>query len=399
MNSRFIGGILLIVGTSIGAGMLALPVGNAAVGFWQSSFFLVLCWVLMTLGAFFILEVNLYLSSGKNMISMADKTLGKPGLFFTWLSYLFLLYTLLCAYISGGADVLGGLLNKLGINPPSWVLITLFTLLFGLVVYGGIRKVDLLNRGLMFAKLAVYFILILLIAPFIQIENLQGGHARYITSSMMLLMTSFGFAIIVPNLRDYFNDDIKTLKRVLLIGSLIPLLCYIAWDAVIMGSLPPRGPDSLATLMHSEHTTSSLAAMLSSRVDSTTISSLFNFFTSVCMLTAFLGVSLCLLSFLSDGLNLVTQGKQGLGLFLLTFLPPVLFVIYWPGAYIHALQYAGFFCVILLLLLPACMSLFGRKHFATRFIVPGGKFSQLSVIFCALALTTYEILNIILYNI
>lgn len=399
MNSRFIGGILLIVGTSIGAGMLALPVGNAAVGFWQSSFFLVLCWVLMTLGAFFILEVNLYLSSGKNMISMADKTLGKPGLFFTWLSYLFLLYTLLSAYISGGADVLGGLLNKLGINPPSWVLITLFTLLFGLVVYGGIRKVDLLNRGLMFAKLAVYFILILLIAPFIQIENLQGGYARYITSSMMLLMTSFGFAIIVPNLRDYFNDDIKTLKRVLLIGSLIPLLCYIAWDAVIMGSLPPRGPDSLATLMHSEHTTSSLAAMLSSRVDSVTISSLFNFFTSVCMLTAFLGVSLCLLSFLSDGLNLVTQGKQGLSLFLLTFLPPVLFVVYWPGAYIYALQYAGFFCVILLLLLPACMSLFGRKHFATGFIVPGGKFSQLLVIFCALALTIYEILNIILYNI
>ena len=32
MRSRFIGGILLIVGTSIGGGMLALPVANAAVG-------------------------------------------------------------------------------------------------------------------------------------------------------------------------------------------------------------------------------------------------------------------------------------------------------------------------------------------------------------------------------
>jgi len=32
-NSKFIGGILLIVGTSIGGGMLALPVSTAEVGF------------------------------------------------------------------------------------------------------------------------------------------------------------------------------------------------------------------------------------------------------------------------------------------------------------------------------------------------------------------------------
>ncbi|ASQ45023.1 Tyrosine-specific transport protein [Legionella clemsonensis] len=101
MKSRFIGGILLIVGTSIGGGMLALPVANAATGFWQSSFFLLICWGAMTLGALFILEANLYLPPGKHMVSMAASTLGKPGLLIAWLSYLFLLYTLLSAYISG----------------------------------------------------------------------------------------------------------------------------------------------------------------------------------------------------------------------------------------------------------------------------------------------------------
>ncbi len=39
MHSRFLGGILLIVGTSIGGGMLALPIANAASGFWTSSLF------------------------------------------------------------------------------------------------------------------------------------------------------------------------------------------------------------------------------------------------------------------------------------------------------------------------------------------------------------------------
>ena len=393
MRSRFIGGILLIVGTSIGGGMLALPVANAAAGFWQSSLFLLLCWSVMTLGALFILEVNLYLPPGKNMVSMAAATLGTPGSLLAWLSYLFLLYTLLSAYISGGADVFGGLLKQLNIHASAWQLTTLFTLVFGLVVYGGIHQVDLLNRGLMFAKLGIYFILTIMISPFIQFENFQGGHVRYITGSIMILITSFGFAIIVPNLREYFNDDLRTLKKVVLIGSLIPLLCYLAWDAVIIGTLPSQGEHALITLMQDEHTTSSLANMLSNTVHNNVISSLFNFFTSICMLTAFLGVSLCLISFLGDGLKMSQQGKQGFGLFLLTFLPPLLIVIYYPGAYISALSYAGFFCVILLLLLPALMSYFGRKNFAPTYIVPGGKACQLLVIGCSLVLMLVALLT------
>ncbi len=325
----------------------------------------------MTLGALFILEANLYLPPGKHMVSMAAATLGIPGLFVAWLSYIFLLYTLLAAYISGGADVFGNLFSKINVPINEWQASTLFTILFGLVVYGGIRRVDLLNRGLMFGKLAVYFILIVLITPHINFTHFQGGHFQYITGTVMILITSFGFAIIVPNLRDYFNDDIKTLKQVVLIGSLIPLLCYLAWDAVIMGSLAANGDHGLVALMHDEHTTSALATTLSNTVQNSVISSLFNFFTSICMLTAFLGVSLCLISFLADGLNMAQEGKQGFGLFLLTFIPPLLIVIYYPGAYIHALSYAGIFCVILLLLLPALMTLYGRKNFraATKSLV------------------------------
>lgn len=386
MHSRFIGGILLIVGTSIGGGMLALPVANAATGFWQSSLFLILCWVIMTLGALLILEVNLYLPPGKNMISMAQATLGKPGLIAAWVSYLFLLYTLLAGYISGGADVLGGLLKLINIIPGEWVLAVAFTLVLGAVVYGGIRQVDLLNRGLMFAKLGAYIILVILIAPYTQVANFTTGSFQYVTATFMILITSFGFAIIIPNLREYFNDDIKALKRVILIGSLIPLLCYLAWDAVIMGSLPAQGDNGLIRLMHDEHTTSSLAHILANTVHNPLISTLFNFFISICMLTAFLGVSLCLISFLGDGLKMAQKGRQGLILFLLTFLPPLIVVIYYPGAYLHALNYAGFLCVILLLLLPALMSYTGRKRYFSPYIVPGGKLLQVCMIVISLML-------------
>jgi tyrosine-specific transport protein len=392
MNSRFIGGILLIVGTSIGAGMLALPVANAATGFWQSSLVLILCWAVMTCGAFFILEANLYVSSGKNMISMAYATLGRYGLVAAWVSYLFLLYTLLSAYISGGSDVLSALCHKMGIHLQDWQASTLFTLLFGFIVYGGICAVDYANRVLMFGKLAIYCILVVFIAPHVTIDNLQGGTIAMVGSSIMILITAFGFAIIVPNLREYFDDDIPTLKKVIFVGSLIPLICYLAWDAVIMGALNTTGEQGLSALMHSEHTTSHLAALLSNAVQSPLISALFNGFTSICMLTAFLGVSLCLYSFLADGLKLRDSKGHGLGLFVLTFAPPLLIVIYYPGAYIHALSYAGIFCIVLLLLLPALMCYFGRKRFKAVFQVPGGAVTQGILVMISIALLAHELL-------
>ncbi|KTD52498.1 tyrosine-specific transport protein [Legionella quinlivanii] len=380
MNSRFIGGILLIVGTSIGGGMLALPVANAATGFWQSSLFLLFCWALMTLGALFILEANLYLPPGKHMVSMAEATLGVPGLLVAWLSYLFLLYSLLAGYISGGADVFSSLLSYINIHLREWQAIVLFTFIFGMIVYGGIKKVDLFNRLLMFGKLGAYCILVLLIAPHVKPAHLVSGDYRFITGTVMILITSFGYAIIIPNLRDYFNDDLKTLRKVILIGSCIPLFCYLAWDAIIMGTVPTEGNQGLAVLLHDDHTTSALADILSRTVNSQLITSIFNFFTSICMLTAFLGVSLCLISFLADGFKVEQKGRAGLMLFILTFLPPLLLVIYSPGIYIRALNYAGIFCVILLLLLPALMTVYGRKRYAGRYTVPGGAITQWLVI-------------------
>lgn len=395
MRSRFIGGILLIVGTSIGGGMLALPVANAATGFWQSSLFLLVCWAFMTFGAFFILEANLYLPRGKHMVSMAAATLGNYGSLVAWISYLFLLYTLLSAYVSGGSDVLNSLLFKLGIPLKEWQASTLFTLLFGLIVYGGIHFVDYANRALMFGKLAVYLILVVLIAPYIEVSNFQQGNIHYIAGTIMILITSFGFAIIVPNLRDYFNDDIHQLKKVIFIGSLIPLICYIAWDAIILGSLPSTGDQGLKSLMNNPHTTSALAHLLSDKVHNKTISALFNFFTSICMLTAFLGVSLALFSFLADGLKMREKGRHGIGLFALTFIPPLLLVLYYPGAYIHALGYAGIFCIILLLLLPALMCYFGRKRYHSPFLVPGGTLAQIIVIVGSVLLLINELWNIV----
>jgi tyrosine-specific transport protein len=396
-NSKLIGGILLIVGTSIGGGMLALPVSTAEVGFGNSLFFLFFCWLVMTAGALLVLEVNLRLPAGSNMISMAKSTLGLPGQIIAWITYLFLLYTLLAAYISGGSDVFNGILHKANIDLPNWITSIIFTALFSFVVYKGIRSVDYVNRGLMFGKLGVYVLLVAIISPHVSPVGLVGGSARAFTGTLMILVTSFGFASIVPSLRDYFDNDIRTLRRVILFGSLIPLFCYIVWDAVIMGVVSREGTNGLIALMNSEHATSGLTEALNQSVQSQWISGFFGFFTSICMVTAFLGVSLGLFDFLADGLKLKKSGNEGKYTLALTFLPPLAVVLFNPGIYLHALSYAGICCVILLLLLPAIMAWKGRKTCilapSESHMVPGGTPSLSLIGFIAIGLLIIAIMN------
>ncbi len=398
LNSKVIGGTLLIVGTSIGGGMLALPVSTAEVGFGNSLFFLIICWLIMTSGALLVLEVNLRLPPGSNMVSMAKSTLGLPGQIIAWITYLFLLYTLLAAYISGGSDVFNALLQKINIHLPAWITSFIFTLIFSLVVYKGIRSVDYVNRGLMFGKLGVYVLLVAIISPHVSPNSLTGGSASAFTGMLMVLITSFGFASIVPSLRDYFADDIPALRRVILFGSLIPLFCYIVWDAVIMGVVAREGNNGLIALMSSEHATSGLTEALNQSIHNQWISGFFGFFTSICMVTAFLGVSLGLFDFLADGLKLQKKGNQGKYTLALTFLPPLAIVLFNPGIYLRALSYAGVCCVILLLVLPAIMSWQSRKNgiLATneqQVMLPGGTLSLSILGFIGLGLLVLAMIN------
>ncbi|MCC5791162.1 MAG: tryptophan/tyrosine permease [Legionellaceae bacterium] len=373
-QSKLIGGILLIIGTSIGGGMLALPVATAEVGFVNSVFFLFACWLVMTVGALLVLEVNMRLPVGSNMVSMAQSTLGFPGRVVAWFTYLFLLYTLLAAYISGGSDVFASLLAYARLPVSAAVAAGMFTLIFGLIVYAGMRAVDYVNRALMFGKLGVLLLLMLIISPHVHWQWLDGGRVQAITGSLMILITSFGFASIVPSLREYFNDDVVTLRKVILWGSLIPLVCYIAWDAVIMGTIAREGQYGLLQLMNSAHATSGLTEALHQAVHNSWIGGFFALFSSICMLTAFLGVSIGLFDFLADGLSLKKSGLQGKSILLLTFTPPLLLVLVSPGIYLQALRYAGMCCVVLLLFLPALMAWRGRRMATDSLVlVPGGR--------------------------
>ena len=372
MNVKQLGGILLITGNAIGGGMLALPLATAQAGFINSALFLLACWAIMLTGALLILEVNLWFPRHSHLISMARATLGTLGEIIAWLCYLFLLYSLLAAYIAGGSDFLQGLLQKKDIHFATGITATLFVLILGAVVYKGIRSVDLLNRILMCVKLLIFCLLVLFLFPFISIKQLGQGELHHLSASLTIIITSFGFAAIIPSLRSYFHSNIRQLRQVIFFGSLIPLICYILWIGAIMGVIPI---DKLSSIAHTGDATSRLTNTLSHLLNNNIITFLAWVFTSICLATSFLGVGISLFDFLIDGLRLKPTDKNKIIVHLLSFLPPLIIVLFYPSAFMAALNYAGIWCASLLALLPALMAWSGRYHqqIVSPYRVIGGK--------------------------
>lgn len=377
MDFKLFGAILLVAGNAIGAGMLALPIATAQLGFGGALILLCVSWFVMTTGALLLLEVNLWLPQNSNIISMAKATIGPIGQVVAWVAYFLLLYSLLCAYIAGGSDLFHNLLLKSGIDIPLYVSAILFTVIFGTVVYLGMRSVDYSNRVLMMVKFAAYFLLVILLIPFVSTTKLAASNLSHLTSASALTVTitSFGFAAIVPSLRVYFHGDAKKLKTAIIVGSLIPLICYAIWDAVIMGVIPLDGSNGLSAMMHSQSAASDLANTLSAIASRSSVTLFTKLFTSICILTSFIGVGISLADFLADGFQLEKSGLKSLFIHAVTFLPPLVIVLFFPDAFIKALEYAGVYCITLLVLLPAWMAWHGRyyKPIHKGFKVYGGR--------------------------
>ncbi len=373
--NKTIGGILLVAGTAIGGGMLSLPITTAQSGFLYSTLLFIICWALMTFTAFLTLEVNLCFPKNSHMISMAKHTLGKPGEIIAWTAYLLLLYSVVSAYIAGGQDVFHGLLQSMGLKVPMALCGIVFVVLFGSIVTRGVRHVDLVNRFLMMIKLGAIFALIIFIGMHASPEHYVQGKLSFVLSATSIAILSFTFSPLIPTLRSYFDDDVQKLRGVILMGTLLPLVCYTAWNAAIFGSVPVAGEFGLERLMQHQQPITGLLESIQHYVPSTKIAFITKIFTSICILTAFVTVTLSLSDYLADGFRVAKEGWGKTFIMGMTFIPPLLITLFYPRVFIVFLSFAGLCCIFMFALLPSLMAWVCRyrKNMTMPYQVIGGK--------------------------
>lgn len=345
MKSKVIGSMMIVAGTAIGAGMLAIPIVTAKLGFALSALLLVACWAAMTTTGFLILHVNLAFEEHSNFSTMARHTIGYAGRLLTWIFFFLLLYALTAAYMTGGASLLNHMAPWLSAKMSA----LLFTIILGTFVYMGVQSVDYANRILISLKAISLVLMVVFLFPHVHLSNLllPPTSEKGWLFALPILITSFGFQTVIPNLRDYLHSDVKKLKRVIWVGSLIPLAIYLLWEMAILGAVNGLTPQM--TLVE-------MISTISSQLHSSWLGFLVDLFTDVALTTSFLGVSMGLFHFVRDTFHLNRQrtGEKTLAS-AITFVPPLCFAWFYPEGFILALNYASISVAILLIFIPVWM--------------------------------------------
>jgi len=340
-----LGGCLLIAGSCIGAGMLALPIVTGIGGFAPTVGMFFFSWLFMSSTALLLLEANLAVGYDLSLISIAERTLGKGGKIVCWILFIFLFYLLLVAYISASGEVLHTIIADLiGFEMAPWKGSLLFTFVFAVVLYIGTRPVDYLNRFLMIGLIGTYCALIFLGSFHVNPENLKIAYWKYSWVALPIMIISFGFHNMIPSLAMYLEGDKKRLRLTVIIGSLIPLVIYLLWEVIMLGIIPLYGREEFFHLEQKGVATEVFRQV----VGRSWINTVAQTFALFAIITSFLAQALSLVDFLGDGLKIPKIKRGHLILVALTLVPPFVFALFYPGIFIQALNIGGGFSAVIL---------------------------------------------------
>jgi tyrosine-specific transport protein len=397
-----LGSTALIAGTTIGAGILALPAVTLPSGVVPSTFLLITVWLYTLFSGLLIAEVTLNAMRLEGLanigfLGIVEKTLGKLGARIAGGAYLFMHYALLVAYITQGGDILLSVLVKVaGLKQvlPSWLGTTIFTLLFGGMMYlGRERFIQKLNSAFVAIVIAAFFGLLLIGSSQVKTTQFLFQDWTALGSAISVMFVALFYHNIIPVVVTQLEGDVAKIRQSLIIGSVIPLIMFLAWNAVILGSVSPD--------MLKNNTVFDPLQILRAGGAGELLAMLVSIFSEFAIITSFIGFVYGLLDLFKD-ISLITKSiTSRLPLYSLVLLPPMSLGTMNPSIFFVALDYTGTLSFSVLgVLIPAVMS--WKQHQRLELInshnqrlFPGGKITLIIMIFLGLALIVKQIFSII----
>ncbi len=184
------------------------------------------------------------------------------------------------------------------------------------------------------------------------------------------------------------NGNVRKLRWIFITGSAIPLVAYIFWQLVTLGSI---NSSSFIGMLANHSGLNGLLQAVREVVASPHVELAVHLFADLALATSFLGVALGLFDYLADLFqrSRTVSGRIQTGA--ITFLPPLAFALFYPRGFVMALGYAGVALAVLALLLPSLLVWQSRKHHPEgNYRVPGGKPALCLVFACGIAIVLVQ---------
>ncbi|QYX31351.1 amino acid permease [Sphaerospermopsis torques-reginae] len=400
-----LGSTALIAGTTVGAGILALPAVTLPSGILPSTIVIIVVWLYTLFSGLLIAEVTLNVMGAEGMNSIGflatvEKTLGKTGARIAGGAYLFKHYALLVAYISKGGDILLSTLTKIvGLENtlPTWIGTTTFTLLFGGILYlGKERFIQKLNSAFVAILITSFLGLLLLGSGQVKSSQFLFQNWQAVGGAVSVICVALFYHNVVPVVVTQLEGDIAKIRKSIIIGSGIPLIMFLAWNAVILGSI---SPDILQNNSQSCSVFDPLQILRSGGAGEV-LGLVLTVFSELAIITSFIGFVYGLVDFFQDISRITKNQISRFPIFSLVLFPPMSLGTINPSIFFTALDYTGIFSVSILGgIIPAIMSWQQREkqkltNGIYQSLIPGGKITLIMMITVALALICKRIFSI-----
>jgi tyrosine-specific transport protein len=378
--------IALVTGTTVGAGVLALPSSTAAAGFGPSTLALLATWAFMASTGLLFAEIATNLRKEENVnsrslgiLAMTDKILGKAGSVPAGSAYLLIHYALLVAYIAGA----GAVVSEVCGLPQAAGPVIFTAMVGGVLTFGSNKLIDQFNNCWVVAVVFSFLGLMGLALPSVNQTNLQHSDFSAVATSIPTMLVALVYHNVVPTICSQLNYNKMEVTKAIVIGSVIPLLMFLLWNAVILGISPFTGSAVVDPL-----------ESLRGGSGGPLFSSLVNVFSEAAIITSFTGFVIGLLSFFQDlqppqasaavfsrnskpatSETEASSSKAALLLYAAVLIPPTVVAVAAPDIFSSALDFAGSYGITVLFgAMPIAMAAMQRANRGAKqeVFLPGG---------------------------
>jgi len=231
-----------LVGTIVGAGVLAIPYAVQKAGFLTGLLNLLILGAAVVFLYLYVGEVVLRTKGNYQLPGYAERYLGKTGKVLITFTTTFAIYGALTAYMIGVGRSLAaifGMQNNITILGMAISADLLFGLLFfafaSTIVYLGlafIRKSELLMSS-------IVIIIVILICAFlflkIDVSNLASFNLSKLFIPYGVILFALAGAIAIPEMKEELVKNKKLLRKAIIVGTLIPIVLYTLFSFVTVG--------------------------------------------------------------------------------------------------------------------------------------------------------------------
>lgn len=356
---RQIGSILFVAGTTIGSGIMALPMIIPKLGLIPGVTLMLVIWALMYYTALVSIELNLQAGTGLPLGSLGKLFSGRMAGIIGSASYTLLSYALMSVYIYGGASIIHTYLLNTTHQQSFNMTASVCAILCVLILIGPIRYIDVLNRIFFSSKCIVMALVILGLGQTIHYHDLPmlSDHINHLSAWRVVIpviFTAFGFQVIFHSMSDYCHHNPVMLKRAFFWGSLIPAVIYILWTTCVLAILYHSRPAFYQDVVAGKVEIGHIINMLSQIHRGQSIQLLFWLISCLSVVTSIIGVGLGLTDAWKKQLHhsLTRPSTRHIVAVIATLLPPYLITVMVPNAFIKVLGFAGMIAVVIAILLP-----------------------------------------------